>query len=73
MRTSERRILTTHAGSLPRPDRLTRLLIERDHEHVVDINALRALAPIPRAPVPRPSRHQPSRRPPRWSRRHSAH
>jgi len=36
MRTSERRILTTHAGSLPRPDRLTRLLIERDNDRPVD-------------------------------------
>ena len=31
---------------------------------VVDINALRALAPLPRAPVPRPSRPKPPRRPP---------
>jgi 5-methyltetrahydropteroyltriglutamate--homocysteine methyltransferase len=41
MRTSERRILTTHAGSLPRPDRLTRLLIERDHDRPVDAEELR--------------------------------
>ncbi len=41
MRTSERRILTTHAGSLPRPDRLTRLLIERDHDRPVDPAELR--------------------------------
>jgi hypothetical protein len=38
---------------------------------VVDINALRALAPLPRAPVPRPSRPQPRTPQPRWSRRHS--
>ena len=36
-----------------------------------NINALRALAPLPRAPVPRPSRPQPRTPPPRWSRRHS--
>jgi len=34
---------------------------------VVDINGLRALAPLPRAPVPRPSRPQPRTPPPRWS------
>jgi len=39
---------------------------------VVDINALRALAPLPRAPVPRPSRPQPRTPPPRGSRRHSS-
>ena len=33
------------------------------HERV-DINALRALAPLPRAPVPRPSRPQPRTPPP---------
>src|ERR1700686_2590293 len=37
---------------------------------VVDINALSALAPPPRAPVPRPSRPQPHTPQPRWSRRH---
>ena len=36
-------------------------------------NALRALAPLPRAPVPRPSRPQPRTPPPRWSRRHRPH
>jgi 5-methyltetrahydropteroyltriglutamate--homocysteine methyltransferase len=36
MRTSEDRILTTHAGSLPRPDTLARMLIERDHGLAVD-------------------------------------
>jgi 5-methyltetrahydropteroyltriglutamate--homocysteine methyltransferase len=36
MKTSERRILTTHAGSLPRTDKLARLLIERDHGRPVD-------------------------------------
>jgi len=40
-------------------------------ERIVDINALRALAPLPRAPVPRPSRPQPRTPHPRWSRRHS--
>jgi hypothetical protein len=33
-------------------------------ERVVDINALSALAPLPRAPVPRPSRPQPHTPPP---------
>ena len=42
-----------------------------DLVRVVDINALRALAPLPRAPVPRPSRPQPRTPQPRWSRRHS--
>src|SRR5712691_5507424 len=37
------------------------------HVRVVDINALRALAPLPRAHVPRPSRPQPRTPPPRWS------
>ena len=36
------------------------------------VDALRALAPLPRAPVPRPSRPQPRTPQPRWSRRHSA-
>jgi 5-methyltetrahydropteroyltriglutamate--homocysteine methyltransferase len=36
MRTSEKRILTTHAGSLPRTDKLARLLIERDNDRPVD-------------------------------------
>jgi hypothetical protein len=40
-------------------------------KRVVDINALRALAPLPRAPVPRPSRPPPRTPSPRWSRRHS--
>ena len=40
-------------------------------QRVVDINAFRALAPLPRAPVPRPSRPQPRTPHPRWSRRHS--
>jgi hypothetical protein len=39
---------------------------------VVDINALRALAPPPLRPVPRPSRPQPRTPHPRWSRRHSS-
>ena len=37
-----------------------------------NINALRALAPLPRAPVSRPSRPQPRTPQPRWSRRHSS-
>jgi hypothetical protein len=41
-------------------------------ERGVDINTLRALAPLPYAPVPRPSRPQPRTPQPRWSRRHSA-
>jgi hypothetical protein len=44
-----------------------------DATRVVDINALRALAPLPCALAPRPSRPQPRTRQPRWSRRHSAH
>jgi hypothetical protein len=49
-------------------------LIDRhpDARRVVDINALRAVAPLPRAPVPRPSRPQPRTPQPRWSRRHSS-
>ena len=42
------------------------------NSRIVDINALRALAPLPRAPVPRPSRPQPRTPQPRWSRRHSS-
>ena len=52
------------------PERLNR---DDRVQIVVDINALRALAPLPRAPVPRPSRPQPRTPQPRWSRRHSAH
>jgi 5-methyltetrahydropteroyltriglutamate--homocysteine methyltransferase len=36
MKTSEKRILTTHAGSLPRTDKLARLLIERDNDRPVE-------------------------------------
>ena len=36
MKTSEDRILTTHAGSLPRTDKLAKLLIERDNGLPVD-------------------------------------
>src|SRR5262245_41570430 len=46
-----------------------RLLPQREG----NINALRALAPLPRAPVPRPSRPQPRTPQPRWSRRHSVY
>ena len=37
---------------------------ETPFERVVDINAFRALAPLPRAAVPRPSRPQPRTPPP---------
>jgi 5-methyltetrahydropteroyltriglutamate--homocysteine methyltransferase len=40
METSHRRILTTHAGSLPRTDRLAKLLIERDNDVAVDESEL---------------------------------
>lgn len=36
MKTSTDRILTTHTGSLPRPARLTELLVQRDHGKPVD-------------------------------------
>jgi len=36
MKRSRDRILTTHAGSLPRTDKLARLLIERDNDLPVD-------------------------------------
>ncbi len=36
MKRSEDRILTTHAGSLPRPEALERLLVQRDHDEEVD-------------------------------------
>jgi 5-methyltetrahydropteroyltriglutamate--homocysteine methyltransferase len=36
MKTSKDRILTTHAGSLPRTDKLAKLLIERDNDLPVD-------------------------------------
>jgi 5-methyltetrahydropteroyltriglutamate--homocysteine methyltransferase len=36
MKTSEDRILTTHAGSLPRTGKLAKLLIERDNGLPVD-------------------------------------
>jgi len=41
MKTSENRILTTHAGSLPRTDRLAKLLIERDNDLPVDESEIR--------------------------------
>ena len=41
MKTSENRILTTHAGSLPRTDKLAKLLIERDNDVPVDESELR--------------------------------
>lgn len=41
MRTSEKRILTTHTGSLPRPKKLADLLIARDHGKKISETALR--------------------------------
>jgi 5-methyltetrahydropteroyltriglutamate--homocysteine methyltransferase len=40
MKTSEKRILTTHVGSLPRPDTLATMLIRRDHDEKIDEAAL---------------------------------
>ena len=55
-----------------RPAHLGKPDLRAHRQRVVDINALRALAPLPRAPAPRPSRPQPRTPQPRWSRRHSA-
>jgi len=41
MKSSQDRILTTHAGSLPRTDKLAKLLIERDNDVPVDESELR--------------------------------
>lgn len=41
MRSSEKRVLTTHVGSLPRPKKLADLLIARDHGKKVSEAALR--------------------------------
>ena len=41
MKTSKDRILTTHAGSLPRTDKLAELLIERDNGLPVDEGEMR--------------------------------
>lgn len=41
MKTSDDRILTTHAGSLPRTEKLAKLLIERDHDLPIDDAQLR--------------------------------
>jgi 5-methyltetrahydropteroyltriglutamate--homocysteine methyltransferase len=41
MKTSKDRILTTHAGSLPRTDKLAKLLIERDNGLPVDEGEMR--------------------------------
>ena len=41
MKTSKDRILTTHAGSLPRTDKLAKLLIERDNDLPVDETEMR--------------------------------
>ena len=42
MKRSEERILTTHTGSLPRPDHLTELMWSRESGAAVDPSALRA-------------------------------
>ena len=36
MKRSEDRIITTHAGSLPRPEKLEQLLVQRDHQQEID-------------------------------------
>ncbi|MSO74793.1 MAG: methionine synthase [Alphaproteobacteria bacterium] len=41
MRTSEKRVLTTHVGSLPRPKKLADLLIARDHGKKVSEKSMR--------------------------------
>lgn len=41
MKTSDSRILTTHTGSLPRTERLAKLLIERDNDLPIDETQLR--------------------------------
>ena len=40
MKRSDRRILTTHVGSLPRPPELRDLLVRRDRGEPVDAAAL---------------------------------
>jgi hypothetical protein len=55
-------------SSGPRPEEWTRRELP---VRVVDINALRALAPPSLPPVPRPSGPQARTPQPRWSRRHS--
>src|SRR5579864_9661803 len=42
MKTSERRILTTHTGSLPRPAELTALYVQRARGETVDAAELAA-------------------------------
>ena len=42
MERSERRILTTHAGSLPRPTALTEMLVRQSRREDVDVTALAA-------------------------------
>ena len=44
MQRSEKRILTTHAGSLPRPKALVELLVKRSRREPVDPAALEAAA-----------------------------
>lgn len=43
MKRSDSRILTTHTGSLPRPDELVELLVQRDSGNLRDLAALDAL------------------------------
>src|SRR5260221_7115778 len=54
MRRSSERILTTHAGSLPRPENLTGLFVRRARGESIDADAIAAagLAAV-RAIVPR--------------------
>ena len=40
MQRSEQRILTTHAGSLPRPTRLAQLLVQQEQQQLQDANEL---------------------------------
>ena len=65
-----RAAVTRNAGSSSASSAV-RTIVVAIGVRVVDINALRALAPIPRAPTPRPSRPQPRTPQPRWRRRHS--
>src|SRR5262249_59000336 len=56
MRRSSERILTTHAGSLPRPENLTGLFVRRARGESIDAGTIAAagLAAV-RAIVPRPA------------------
>ena len=48
---STQRILTTHTGSLPRPEALTQLYIDRGQGKHVDTEELAAVAGKPPAPA----------------------